>query len=504
MKALSMIWPMATLIFVSCFSREASDDKTTDKAQQARPVVISVSLKPGEELKLMVPAKYNGKFHFKNSSRKDTVITERVVLDKPLFLDYNNIYVLQQGTLSRTYSLLLSPGDSIILKKEEGALSLSYASGFPNFIDSLITLSQDQNLKAMDLSETIQQIEASFKQNEVAIRNLHLPETRKDLLTKLNSKNKYALTAHLLADSAMTVTKTTDSLYDDLYEHADDIRSIDALHNQWIFGTLIAYNAKKQNKNIDKRDVWACIVGADQQLKQRDFYKEYVANCVAWSFMSTPKDIEAIKRKLQSVHTQDPYLDTIYQLTSILSGTFTDFKQAKKKLTTFAGGRYRYLIESDEASANHEMKSIANLPPVDLYDFTGKQTDFKRTVTDKNQPLTVIDFWASWCIPCIAEIPHLKKIERAFKNKPIQFVTISIDKEADIAKWIAVAKKNGIYNSPHQYRLANFKESALTKLLNIRNIPRYIVMNNKGDILDDDFYRPSNGNFELELLKYME
>jgi len=515
MKALSMIWLVAALIFASCFSQEEPNSKTKDKEQQTRPVVLSVSLRPGGELGFMVPAKYKEKFHFKNNTNKDTVITERLVVDKPLLLAYNNIFVLPDAPLSRNYSLLLSPGDSVVLQKDvEGALSMQYSSGFPNFIDSLIQLSGDfdwpnpkqpkskQEETAL-LNGMAQQTEASFKRNDAAIRNLNLPETRKDLLSKLNSKNKYMSIAHLLANTAITATKTTDSLYDNLSRHTDDISSIDALKNQSIFGALIAYNAKKQNENIDKRDIWACIVGADQQLKQRDFYKEFVANCVAWSFISTPKDIGTIKQKLQAIHTQEPYLDTLYQLTSILSGTFTDFKQAKKELTTFAGGRYRYLIENNEATANHEMKTVNNLSSIALYDFAGKPADFKGIITDKNQQLTLVDFWASWCIPCIAEMPHLKKIEDKFKDKPIQFVTISIDKENAVDQWIAVAKKNGIYGKPNQFRLANFKESALTKLLNIRNIPRYIVINNEGNILDDDFYRPSDGKFELELLKYM-
>jgi len=350
----------------------------------------------------------------------------------------------------------------------------------------------------------IQQIENSFRKNEVSIRNLNLPDMRAEILRKMNSSIKYTATAYLLVDSTVSISSTTDSLYNDMYRHVNEIRSLNALNNTNIYRAIIAYNAKKRNRKLDYNDVWACVAGADEQVKQTDFYKDYITTMVAGGFVYAPEKMQEVNQALKSIRMQDPYLDTLYQLTNILSETFTNFNRAKQQLKVFANGRFSFIIENDEKSTNHERKSITNLAAINLYDFDGKQFDFKQVVTDSNYKLTLVDFWASWCIPCLNEMPALKKVEDKLKGKPIQFVAISIDKEEAIDKWIEAAKRNTIFSEPSQYRLANFKQSPLTKLINLKNIPRYLVIDNKGNILNDDFYRPSDNRFELALLKYLD
>ncbi|MEH6305593.1 TlpA disulfide reductase family protein [Olivibacter sp. CPCC 100613] len=501
MKIFRFILPAMVLIASSCFSQPA-------------PTILSVSLKPSGSIPFNFFDVYGQQLHFKNNTNKDTVITKKVLIDKPKFLYYGNFLVLPKGPVFLTYPVLLIPGDTILLKQgEDNAIVVQRSSGYPNFIDSLISIPEDfylhnleqqqTLLKTVGLAGMIQQIENSFRKNEVSICNLNLPDMQAEILRKMNSSIKYTATAHLLVDPTVSISSTTDSLYNDMYRHVNEIRSLNALNNTNIYRAIIAYNAKKRNRKLDYNDVWACVAGADEQVKQTDFYKDYITTMVAEGFVYAPEKIQEINQALKGIRMQDPYLDTMYQLTNILSETVTDFKRAKQQLKSFANGRYSYIIENDENSANHEKKSITHLAAVDLYNFAGNQSDFKQIITNTNYKLTLIDFWASWCIPCINEMPALKKVENKLKDKPIQFVAISIDKEEDVGKWIDAAKRNKIFHKPSQYRLANFKQSPLTKLINLKNIPRYLVIDNKGNILDDDFYRPSDDRFELALLKYL-
>ena len=492
-----------------CFSQNNTN------MQQPRSAVVSVSLKPNSSITFNIYDIHLQSFKFKNISNTPQVITQKIILDKPSLIVYNSMLMIPDSPVYRTYPILLIPGDSVLLNEGiDKAISVGIGTGYQNFIDSLIAfikdssghiLEEQQNtlLKTKGISKAVQFIQTTFDKNEVLIRDLQMPQLRRNWLRKLNENIKYSAIAHLLADPTVNRSALTDSLYDNIYQHLDDTRSINTTNNLGIYGAIIYYNAKKQKPDIDKKDLWACIAGADRQLKHTNFYSEYLTSIIVRGFINTPKETRKINEELSKIRTDAPVLDSLFQLTSILNETFSNFSLARQKLKLFANGRYSFIIENDEQTANHETKTIKNLPVVTMYDFKGKSSDFKNIVMNKKYKFTLIDFWASWCIPCIAEIPKLKKVENEMKGKPIQFVTISIDEDNETDKWIKAAKSNGIFTEPLQYRIANFKQSSLTRLINLRTIPRYLIIDNKGNILDEDFYRPSDPQFQLELMKYI-
>jgi len=53
----------------------------------------------------------------------------------------------------------------------------------------------------------------------------------------------------------------------------------------------------------------------------------------------------------------------------------------------------------------------------------------------------LLTFWASWCVPCRLEIPHLKMLFEKYKGKGLQIVAISIDEEAANARALASDNK---------------------------------------------------------------
>lgn len=80
--------------------------------------------------------------------------------------------------------------------------------------------------------------------------------------------------------------------------------------------------------------------------------------------------------------------------------------------------------------------------PVTRIDFAGLQTLLK-SVPDAKRPL-LINFWATWCTPCVEEFPELVKIDREFRPRGLDFVTISLDDLAeikrDVPKFLAAMK----------------------------------------------------------------
>lgn len=103
----------------------------------------------------------------------------------------------------------------------------------------------------------------------------------------------------------------------------------------------------------------------------------------------------------------------------------------------------------------------------------------------KGKPI-YIDFWASWCGPCIAEIEPLKEMEKAFNSK-VDFISISIDEEKN--KWLKAIRKYSL-NTSNQWLMA--KDSPLAKYLAIQSIPRFILIDKYGQVVSLNAPRPNN------------
>lgn len=114
----------------------------------------------------------------------------------------------------------------------------------------------------------------------------------------------------------------------------------------------------------------------------------------------------------------------------------------------------------------------------------------KTSLDDFKGKYVYIDIWATWCKPCLREIPALKKIEKSYLDKNIEFVSISVDNKKDYDKWTAFVKEENL-GGTQLYATNSFKSSFI-KRYNVQGIPRFILIDPKGNIVDKDAPRPSN------------
>ena len=120
------------------------------------------------------------------------------------------------------------------------------------------------------------------------------------------------------------------------------------------------------------------------------------------------------------------------------------------------------------------------------------------SLSDLKGKYVYIDVWATWCGPCKREIPSLKKIEKQFHGKNIEFVSISVDEgrgyKGDAAaayqgwkKMVADKELSGI-----QLMADNGFRSNFIQDYKITGIPRFILLDPEGNIVDANAPRPSN------------
>lgn len=102
--------------------------------------------------------------------------------------------------------------------------------------------------------------------------------------------------------------------------------------------------------------------------------------------------------------------------------------------------------------------------------------------------LVYIDIWATWCLPCINEIPYLQELEESLKDREIHFV--SICKNDEKSKWEAMVSEKelgGIQLFASEEDDEDFFDTYM-----VNGIPRFILVDAKGKIIDADAKRPSN------------
>lgn len=114
----------------------------------------------------------------------------------------------------------------------------------------------------------------------------------------------------------------------------------------------------------------------------------------------------------------------------------------------------------------------------------------KTALADLNGRYLYVDIWATWCGPCIREIPSLKQLEADYHDKNIEFVSISIDKPNDYDKWkqmVVDRELGGV-----QLMADKDWQSDFVVGYGIKGIPRFIVIGPDGKIVNADAPRPSN------------
>jgi len=256
-----------------------------------------------------------------------------------------------------------------------------------------------------------------------------------------------------------------------------------------------AYYAKKPDFKASD-DFLAELDGLDlnngADYKSSAAYKQLVSAAVnkkAQEIMakdSLTREFAMIQATKENVTNEEIRNDIVVGLTSMLGRVenLDEFYTAFNEISTNEEHKA-------EVKKNYEiLKSVEKGQP------SPKFTDFENhaggttSLDDLKGKYVYIDVWATWCGPCIAEIPSLKKVEKAYHGKNIEFVSLSIDTEDAYDKWKAMVTEKELGGI--QLLADNAWESKFVQDYLIRGIPRFILIDPQGNIVNANAPRPSD------------
>ena len=115
--------------------------------------------------------------------------------------------------------------------------------------------------------------------------------------------------------------------------------------------------------------------------------------------------------------------------------------------------------------------------------------DLQELISSHKGELILLDFWASWCVPCRGEMPYLDSLKKQFRGKKIAFLSISLDK--NIHSWLKANQEESL-NMEDSFLLLNPEQSPFVNRYGISVIPRYLMISKEGKVINDNTPRPSD------------
>jgi thiol-disulfide isomerase/thioredoxin len=119
-----------------------------------------------------------------------------------------------------------------------------------------------------------------------------------------------------------------------------------------------------------------------------------------------------------------------------------------------------------------EEKSLPKAPDVQLISATGEILNLNNT----NGKVVFLNFWATWCPPCVAEMPSIQALKNKLKH-PDGVIFAMVDADNNLDKSVAFMQKN-------KYDLPVYGQaSAIPESLFKGNLPTTIILNKNGEIV---------------------
>ncbi|TJY37831.1 TlpA family protein disulfide reductase [Pontimicrobium aquaticum] len=297
-----------------------------------------------------------------------------------------------------------------------------------------------------------------YKNLTKELRNIEQKKIEYEWVNRINRYQDYR--RYVLKDDGFTVSKAFPTIPKELYDLENE-----ALLNIKPYQTFILTEYDKLSQELNSEDTLL-----DKNIA-------YFKAVIKYSKSPIVKNYLLFKKAMYGINNANQ-LDDYYN-TFIEGSTNDEHKQ-------YITNKYKKLIakpNKGDVSPSFVNYETASGDTKSLSDFKGKYV--------------YIDIWATWCAPCKKEVPYLKKLEKEYEDKNIEFVSISIDTPKAKEEWKRMVKEENL-GGTQLLADKDWKSSFIKKYaIAGSGIPRFILIDPEGYVVDADAPRPSDDKLEL-------
>jgi len=246
----------------------------------------------------------------------------------------------------------------------------------------------------------------------------------------------------------------------------------------------------REGKIDELKEILKAELGKDKVESERVGWLRYLVNCSA---LDHAKDVDALKAAIKDLDADVAEDDFVAaraeEFASIISANNPDEAKAFLQRT----------LEAFKASDSDARKKLAAAlePQIRFFSLVGNEMIFEGVYDDGSEidwksyrgKVVLVDFWATWCGPCVAEVPNVLALYEKYHDAGFDVVGYSLDNDLDALEKFEKERnlpwRTGVRKLSMQ---ANEKDGKnytnLTEYYGIHSIPTMILVDRDGKALD--------------------
>lgn len=294
-----------------------------------------------------------------------------------------------------------------------------------------------------------------------------------------------------------------------------NIDSLKQIYAQYTESMKAKIDSLVLSKEIDENyaDYYLRRIGLKQQntadVVANDSLKYYISNytlLLAERYANAPKSIKkpqlfdliAADSSRQTTTRNIMLRETLYEIqnthwTPYPPELVSNYEAKYKQIT---GDSLYYSNTINKENIIKEYSTDLHLKNID-----GEEFVWQDIINKYRGKVIYVDLWASWCAPCKAEMPAAKQLRESYKDKDVVFVYLAVnDKEQNWHQAIEDCQTDYLGDN---YLVLNTATAALLNEIKFKTIPRLLLYDKNGELVDTDAPRPSSSQIQSLIDKYL-